>query len=246
MDAEKLALPDDSFDVVVAQYVITAVPNPEATLDEFARVLKPGGEIVLVNHIGAEEGPRRLFEQWFAPIARRLGWRPEFRFGRLARLGRAPRRRARDRAPRHAADRAFLADPLRAPRRGQPPGGVSAGTSASHSVVIAGTSLVRGASPMDRGIRLLGLAAFAATDSGAGARRRAGAADRQRRSTPKADADRSKGLRRRHRDRGAGRHRRTEAAGIDVSDKLARSTASSVRRPGVDPEITSRRRRAGP
>jgi phosphatidylethanolamine/phosphatidyl-N-methylethanolamine N-methyltransferase len=84
MDAERLALPDDFFDVVVAQYVITAVPNPEATLDEFARVLKPGGEIVLVNHIGAEQGPRKLFEQWFAPIARRLGWRPEFRFGRLA------------------------------------------------------------------------------------------------------------------------------------------------------------------
>jgi phosphatidylethanolamine/phosphatidyl-N-methylethanolamine N-methyltransferase len=84
MDAERLALPDHSFDVVVAQYVITAVPNPEATLDEFARVLKPGGEIVLVNHIGAEDGPRRVFEQWFAPIARRLGWRPEFRFGRLA------------------------------------------------------------------------------------------------------------------------------------------------------------------
>jgi phosphatidylethanolamine/phosphatidyl-N-methylethanolamine N-methyltransferase len=84
MDAERLALPDDSFDVVVAQYVITAVPHPEATLDEFARVLKPGGEIVLVNHIGAEEGPRRIFEQWFAPIARKLGWRPEFRFGRLA------------------------------------------------------------------------------------------------------------------------------------------------------------------
>jgi len=84
MDAERLALPDGSFDVVVAQYVITAVPNPEATLDEFTRVLKPGGEIVLVNHIGAEEGPRRLFEQWFAPIARKLGWRPEFRFGRLA------------------------------------------------------------------------------------------------------------------------------------------------------------------
>jgi phosphatidylethanolamine/phosphatidyl-N-methylethanolamine N-methyltransferase len=83
MDAERLALPDHSYDVVVAQYVITAVPNPEATLDEFARVLRPGGEIVLVNHIGAEEGPRRLFEQWFAPIARRLGWRPEFSFRRL-------------------------------------------------------------------------------------------------------------------------------------------------------------------
>jgi phosphatidylethanolamine/phosphatidyl-N-methylethanolamine N-methyltransferase len=84
MDGERLALPDQSFDVVVAQFVITAVPNPEVTLDEFARVVKPGGEIILVNHIGAEAGPRRVFELCFSPIARRLGWRPEFGFQRLA------------------------------------------------------------------------------------------------------------------------------------------------------------------
>jgi phosphatidylethanolamine/phosphatidyl-N-methylethanolamine N-methyltransferase len=84
MDAMNMALPDGSFDVVVAQFVITAVPNPEATLDEFARVIKPGGEIVLVNHIGAESGPRWLFEFCFAPLARRLGWRPEFPFKRLS------------------------------------------------------------------------------------------------------------------------------------------------------------------
>jgi phosphatidylethanolamine/phosphatidyl-N-methylethanolamine N-methyltransferase len=83
MDAEHLPLPDACFDVVVAQFVITAVPHPEATLDEFARVTKPGGEIVLVNHIGAEGGPRRAFEQCFAPVARRLGWRPEFSYKRL-------------------------------------------------------------------------------------------------------------------------------------------------------------------
>jgi len=84
MDAARMALPDRSFDVVVAQFVITAVPNPEGTLDEFARVIRPGGEIILVNHIGAEIGARRVFETCFAPIARKLGWRPEFRFGRLA------------------------------------------------------------------------------------------------------------------------------------------------------------------
>jgi phosphatidylethanolamine/phosphatidyl-N-methylethanolamine N-methyltransferase len=83
MDAGKLAFPDGSFDAVVAQYVITAVPDPDGALDEFARVLRPGGEIILVNHIGAEHGPRALFEAGFAPIARRLGWRPEFRFARL-------------------------------------------------------------------------------------------------------------------------------------------------------------------
>ena len=85
MDAKHLAFPDDSFDVIVAQYVITAVPDPEATLDEFVRVLKPGGEIVLVNHLGAESGFRRAFEQGFSPIARRLGWSPEFPWDRLVR-----------------------------------------------------------------------------------------------------------------------------------------------------------------
>jgi phosphatidylethanolamine/phosphatidyl-N-methylethanolamine N-methyltransferase len=82
MDAEQLAFPDDSFDVVVAQYVVTTVPNPEATLDEFARVLKPGGEIVLVSRVGAEAGLRRAFEHWFAPMARPLGWRTNFPWAR--------------------------------------------------------------------------------------------------------------------------------------------------------------------
>ena len=83
MDAKNLAFKDASFDAVVAQYVITAVPDPEGTLDDFVRVLKPGGELILVNHIGAENGPRRAFELAFAPLARRLGWRPEFPWARL-------------------------------------------------------------------------------------------------------------------------------------------------------------------
>ena len=85
MDAEHLSFPDASFDVVVAQYVITTVPNPEATLDEFARVLRPGGEIVLVSRVGAEAGLRRALERWFAPAARKLGWRTEFAWERYAR-----------------------------------------------------------------------------------------------------------------------------------------------------------------
>lgn len=100
MDAEQLGFPDGAFDVVVAQYVITTVPSPEATLDEFARVTRPGGEIVLVNHIGAETGLRRAFEEWFAPVARRLGWRPEFPFERLrAWVERTPGIRVIERRP---------------------------------------------------------------------------------------------------------------------------------------------------
>jgi phosphatidylethanolamine/phosphatidyl-N-methylethanolamine N-methyltransferase len=83
MDAKNLAFENGLFDAVVAQYVITAVPDPEATLDDFVRVLKAGGELILVNHIGAERGLRRALELAFAPLARRLGWRPEFPWQRL-------------------------------------------------------------------------------------------------------------------------------------------------------------------
>src|SRR5262249_2034372 len=64
MDAANLNFPDGSFDVVVAHYVITAVPDPEATLDEFARVVRPGGEIVLLSRVSAEAaGMRRSMER---------------------------------------------------------------------------------------------------------------------------------------------------------------------------------------
>ena len=69
---------------MVAQYVITTVPDPEGTLDEFARVLKAGGEIVLVSRVGAEGGLRRSLEHWFASAARKLGWRTEFAWQRYA------------------------------------------------------------------------------------------------------------------------------------------------------------------
>jgi len=85
MDAERLAFPDGAFDVVVAQYVVSTVPNPEATLDEFARVLKPGGEIVLVSRVGADQGLRRVVEHCLTPMTHKLGWRLQFPWGRFVR-----------------------------------------------------------------------------------------------------------------------------------------------------------------
>ena len=83
MDAGDLAFPDDSFDAVVAQYVVNTVPHPERTLDEFARVVKPGGEILLLNRVGADTGPRRSVEHLLAPLTARLGWRSEFPWERM-------------------------------------------------------------------------------------------------------------------------------------------------------------------
>ena len=117
MDAQHLGFQDGAFDVVVAQYVITAVPDPEATLDEFARVLKPGGEIILVNHLGAEAGLRAVFEHWLRAAGAPARLAAGIPLGAAGAMGRAARRRARHRAPPDAAARAFFADPLCAARR---------------------------------------------------------------------------------------------------------------------------------
>ena len=85
MDAENLTFPDASFDVVVAQYVVTAIPNPEKALDEFVRVVRPGGEIILTSRIGAETGLRGTLEKWLMPLTSRLGWRTEFPWARYER-----------------------------------------------------------------------------------------------------------------------------------------------------------------
>ena len=78
MDAARLAFPDAHFDAVVAPYVLTVVPEPHASLDELARVVKPGGEIILVNHIGSSQGPIAWIESALAKRSAQLGWRPEF------------------------------------------------------------------------------------------------------------------------------------------------------------------------
>jgi phosphatidylethanolamine/phosphatidyl-N-methylethanolamine N-methyltransferase len=75
MDAEKLEFPDNSFDVVMAQYVVTAVPNPEVALDEFARVVRPGGELIILTRVSADAGMRRVIERTLQPVVTRLGFR---------------------------------------------------------------------------------------------------------------------------------------------------------------------------
>ena len=83
MDAHALDYADASFDCVVAQFVITLVAEPERVLSECARVVRPGGEIILVNHFYSERGVSAAVERWFARPTRALGLRPDFPFSRL-------------------------------------------------------------------------------------------------------------------------------------------------------------------
>lgn len=79
-DAEALDYPDASFDVVVAQYVVSAVPNPTRALDEFARVCRPGGEIIITTRVSADSGLRETIEKGLMPVTSRLGFRTDFPF----------------------------------------------------------------------------------------------------------------------------------------------------------------------
>lgn len=83
MDASDLAFPDATFDVVVAMFVMTVVPEPEKVMRELARVTRPGGQVLLVNHFSQEEGLRGWVERRMAPFADKIGWRSVFDVDRV-------------------------------------------------------------------------------------------------------------------------------------------------------------------
>ena len=83
MDATRLAFPDGAFAVAVVPYVLTVEPEPHRIMDEVRRVVRPGGEIVLVNHFGAERGPVAAVESWLGQRSASLGWHPQFPFAVL-------------------------------------------------------------------------------------------------------------------------------------------------------------------
>lgn len=83
MDAGQLEFANDAFDTVVAMYVMTVVPEPEKVMKELARVCRPGGQVLLVNHFSTDDGMRGWVERRMAPFADKLGWRPVFDVDRV-------------------------------------------------------------------------------------------------------------------------------------------------------------------
>lgn len=71
-DAHALPFGDDAFDTVVCTFGLCAIPDLEAALDEMARVLRPGGKLILVDHIASTSrvarGVQRALEVVTVPI----------------------------------------------------------------------------------------------------------------------------------------------------------------------------------
>jgi phosphatidylethanolamine/phosphatidyl-N-methylethanolamine N-methyltransferase len=79
MDCAKLNFPDDSFDRVIATYVISAVPDPVKTLLEMRRVCKPSGHLVILNHFKSENPVIGMFEKLLAPVCTKIGFNTELK-----------------------------------------------------------------------------------------------------------------------------------------------------------------------
>lgn len=73
MDAGHLAFPDNSFDVVMAAFVISVVPDPILFLDEVKRVSKSDGQIVLINHFQSENKFVARLETLASPLCAKVG-----------------------------------------------------------------------------------------------------------------------------------------------------------------------------
>jgi len=78
MDAERMAFADGAFDIAVAMFTASVVPDAKRLYAEMSRVVRPGGHLLFVNHFAAERGPRWWVERAMAPLSRLLGWHPDF------------------------------------------------------------------------------------------------------------------------------------------------------------------------
>jgi len=78
MDAEHMDFRDDSFDKVVAMYVVSVVPSPAQLVAEMRRVCRPGGELYIVNHFQHANPLVAGIEHLLAPLSRLLGFHTDF------------------------------------------------------------------------------------------------------------------------------------------------------------------------
>ncbi|GJL62473.1 MAG: SAM-dependent methyltransferase [Nitrospirales bacterium] len=77
MDAARMELENDSFDLVMAAYVVTAVPDYRKVIREMIRVCKPGGRIIMLNHFSNGNKVIAAVEKMISPLCKHIGFRTD-------------------------------------------------------------------------------------------------------------------------------------------------------------------------
>ncbi|MCX5747212.1 MAG: class I SAM-dependent methyltransferase [Proteobacteria bacterium] len=72
-DAERLAFDRGRFDTVLVTYTLCSVGDLAASLAEIHRVLRPDGQLVLVEHGRSPDARTQRWQRWITPVWRRVG-----------------------------------------------------------------------------------------------------------------------------------------------------------------------------
>jgi ubiquinone/menaquinone biosynthesis C-methylase UbiE len=67
-DAQDLSFPDASFDTVVATLALCTIPDDRRAVAEAARVLRPGGRLLLLEHVRSPVLPVRMVQRVLEPL----------------------------------------------------------------------------------------------------------------------------------------------------------------------------------
>jgi ubiquinone/menaquinone biosynthesis C-methylase UbiE len=73
MDVQALEFADATFDTAVTACTFCSVPDPVRGLRELYRCLKPGGRLLMFEHVRSRIGPIAIFQDLLTPLTRRLG-----------------------------------------------------------------------------------------------------------------------------------------------------------------------------
>ncbi|MBI1424264.1 MAG: methyltransferase domain-containing protein [Gammaproteobacteria bacterium] len=79
MDGRKMSFPDNSFDKVIAMYVIPALDDPRPLVAEMRRVCKPDGELIFINHFQSRRAVVGTIERLLSPLWRWLNYRSDLK-----------------------------------------------------------------------------------------------------------------------------------------------------------------------
>lgn len=77
MDAGAMTFADSAFDIVIAAYVVTAVPDYRKLMSEMVRVTRPGGRLVMLNHFTQDSPFIAAVEKAISPICVKIGFRTD-------------------------------------------------------------------------------------------------------------------------------------------------------------------------
>ena len=77
MDAGAMEFADSTFDLVIAAYVVTAVPDYRKLMEEMVRVSRPGGRLIMLNHFTQDSPIIAAVEKAISPICIKMGFRTD-------------------------------------------------------------------------------------------------------------------------------------------------------------------------